>query len=605
MSDLEKARHVLRTTFGFASFRPGQEDVIQTVLSGSDVLAVMPTGSGKSLCYQVPALLRDGVTVVVSPLIALMRNQVASLRAFGISAASLSSANDYAENRAILDQIVRSELRLVYIAPERLAKPEIRDLLKRSRVNLLAVDEAHCISQWGHDFRPEYMSLGALRGELGDVPVLALTATADAATRADILAKLFPQRPQVFVHGFDRPNLRLAMRPKLSARKQVMDFVEAHPGDSGIVYCSSRRQTEELAADLREDGRKALPYHAGMESAVRSKNQDAFLQEDGVVVVATVAFGMGIDKPDVRFVCHAGLPKNIESYYQEIGRAGRDGLPADTLTLYGLDDIRLRRMQIEQSDSPESQKRVEKQRMNALISLCEAPRCRRQTLLAYFGESTQPCGNCDLCIDGVEVVDGTIAAQKALSAIARTGERFGTEHLINLLCGDATEAIMKFNHDRLPTFGVGKEHGKPEWRSIFRQLYAAQAISLDITNYGRWTITEQGRSVLKGAARIELRKHALGPSAESRQRRGRKASLELGDADPALYEALRSRRSELAKEQAVPAYVIFPDRSLADMSRIKPSTLEAMAEVHGVGRAKLARYGDEFLGVIRRHLEAG
>ncbi|MGH6621350.1 MAG: DNA helicase RecQ [Alphaproteobacteria bacterium] len=605
MSDLEKARNILRTTFGFASFRPGQEDVIQTVLSGSDVLAVMPTGSGKSLCYQVPALLRDGVTVVVSPLIALMRNQVASLRAFGISAASLSSANDYAENRAILEQVVRSELRLVYIAPERLAKPEIRDLLKRSRVNLLAVDEAHCISQWGHDFRPEYMSLGALRAELGGAPVLALTATADAATRADILAKLFPQKPRVFVHGFDRPNLRLAMRPKLSARKQVMDFVDAHPGDSGIVYCSSRRQTEELAADLRADGRKALPYHAGMESAARSKNQDVFLQEDGLVVVATVAFGMGIDKPDVRFVCHAGLPKNIESYYQEIGRAGRDGLPADTLTLYGLDDIRLRRMQIEQSDAPESQKRVEKQRMNALISLCEAPRCRRQTLLAYFGESTQPCGNCDLCIDGVEVVDGTIAAQKALSAIARTGERFGTEHLINLLCGDATEAIMKFNHDRLPTFGVGKEHGKPEWRSIFRQLYAAQAISLDITNYGRWTITEQGRGVLKGAARIELRKQTLGPSDGSKQRRGRKAPLDLGDVDPALYEALRSRRSELAKEQAVPAYVIFPDRSLADMSRLKPSTLEAMAEVHGVGRAKLARYGDEFLGVIRRHLEAG
>ncbi|MPY73475.1 MAG: DNA helicase RecQ [Alphaproteobacteria bacterium] len=605
MSDLEKARNILRTTFGFASFRPGQEDVIQTVLSGSDVLAVMPTGSGKSLCYQVPALLRDGVTVVVSPLIALMRNQVASLRAFGISAASLSSANDYAENRAILEQVVRSELRLVYIAPERLAKPEIRDLLKRSRVNLLAVDEAHCISQWGHDFRPEYMSLGALRAELGGAPVLALTATADAATRADILAKLFPQRPRVFVHGFDRPNLRLAMRPKLSARKQVMDFVDAHPGDSGIVYCSSRRQTEELAADLRADGRKALPYHAGMESAARSKNQDVFLQEDGVVVVATVAFGMGIDKPDVRFVCHAGLPKNIESYYQEIGRAGRDGLPADTLTLYGLDDIRLRRMQIEQSDAPESQKRVEKQRMNALISLCEAPRCRRQTLLAYFGESTQPCGNCDLCIDGVEVVDGTIAAQKALSAIARTGERFGTEHLVNLLCGDATEAIMKFNHDRLPTFGVGKEHGKPEWRSIFRQLYAAQAISLDITNYGRWTITEQGRGVLKGATRIELRKQTLGPSDGSKQRRGRKAPLDLGDVDPALYEALRSRRSELAKEQAVPAYVIFPDRSLADMSRLKPSTLEAMAEVHGVGRAKLARYGDEFLGVIRRHLEAG
>jgi ATP-dependent DNA helicase RecQ len=602
MSDLDRARHVLQTTFGFGAFRPGQEDVIRAVLSGDDVLAIMPTGSGKSLCYQAPALLRDGVTVVVSPLIALMRNQVAALRAFGIPAAALNSANDYAENRAILDQLARSALRLIYVAPERLSRPETRDLLKRSKVNLLAVDEAHCISQWGHDFRPEYMTLGAIREELNGVQVLALTATADAGTRADIVSKLFPQPPKVFVHGFDRPNLRLAMRPKMSARKQIADFVQEHPGMSGIVYCNLRRETEELADDLRQDGRKALAYHAGMDAALRSKNQDAFLQEDGVVVTATVAFGMGIDKPDVRFVCHVGLPKNIESYYQEIGRAGRDGLPADTLTLYGLDDIRLRRMQIEEGEAAEDQKRVEKQRLNALISLCEAPRCRRQTLLAYFGETTAPCGNCDLCIDGVEVVDGTTAAQKALSAIARTGERFGTEHLVSLLCGDSTEAIVKFRHDRLPTFGVGKEFAKPEWRSIFRQLYASQVISLDISKYGRWTITEQGRKVLKGGARIELRKQVLGPRAAKSKRRARSAPLELGDVDSALFEALRQRRRERATEQGVPAYVIFPDRSLAEMSRLKPSTLEALSGVHGVGEAKLAQYGTDFLGVIRQHL---
>ena len=599
MSDLERARDILRTTFGFPDFRPGQEEVIRSVLAGSDVLAVMPTGSGKSLCYQLPALLRDGVTVVVSPLIALMRNQVAALRAFGIPAASVNSANHFEDNREVLEQVERSALRLVYIAPERLARPETRELLKRSRVGLLAVDEAHCISQWGHDFRPEYMSLGALRSELGGVQILALTATADAATRGDILAKLFPQEPRVFVHGFDRPNLRLAMRPKLSAHRQVADFVAGHPRESGIVYCNTRRETEELAADLRHAGRTALPYHAGMEAALRSKNQDRFLQEDGVVVCATIAFGMGIDKPDVRFVCHAGLPKNIEGYYQEIGRAGRDGLPGDTLTLYGMDDLRLRRLQIEQSEAPDEQKRIERHRLNALIALCEAPRCRRQTLLAYFGEAAEPCGNCDLCIEGVEVVDGTVAAQKALSAIARTGQRFGTEHLISLLRGDATEAIAKFGHDRLPTFGVGTEHAKAEWRSIFRQLYAAQAISLDIANYGRWTITEQGRRILKGGARIELRKQALGPS----KRRARKEPQEPGEVDAPLYEALRARRRDLAREQSVPAYVIFPDRSLAEMSRLKPATLDQMAAVHGVGRAKLAQYGDDFLEVIRRHLE--
>jgi len=602
MTDLANAARVLHDTFGFGSFRNGQDDVIRAVLSGDDVLAVMPTGSGKSLCYQLPALLRDGLTVVVSPLIALMRNQVAALRAFGVSAASLNSANDPEENREILAQMERRQLQLVYIAPERLARADTRALLKRSGVSLLAVDEAHCISQWGHDFRPEYLALGTLQEELGGVQTIALTATADTSTRNDILERLFSTPPTVFVHGFDRPNIRLAMRPKASARRQVVDFVKGNRGESGIIYCSSRRQTEQLADDLCGQGIAALPYHAGLEPAIRSRNQDTFLQEDGVVVVATIAFGMGIDKPDVRFVCHASLPKNIEGYYQEIGRAGRDGLPADTLTLYGLDDIRLRRTQIEESDASDEQKRVERQRLNALVALCEAPRCRRQTLLAYFGEKSAPCGNCDLCIEGVEVVDGTIPAQKALSAIARTGQRFGTEHLISLLCGDQTDAIIRFGHDQLPTFGVGKDQPKNEWRSIFRQLYAAQVIALDISNYGRWTITEEGRDVLKGKAGIELRKQDL-TTAKRGRRNGAAPAETLSDADMALFEALRARRRDIAREQAVPAYVIFPDRSLAEMSRLKPSTLAQMGDVHGVGQAKLSQYGDDFLGVIRAYVE--
>jgi ATP-dependent DNA helicase RecQ len=601
MTGLAEAECVLRSTFGFGAFRAGQDDVIDAVLSGQDVLAVMPTGSGKSLCYQLPALLRDGLTVVVSPLIALMRNQVAALRAFGVPAASLNSANGPDENRNVLAQIARGELRLVYIAPERLAMPDTRALLKRARVGLLAVDEAHCISQWGHDFRPEYMTLGSLQEDLGGVQTIALTATADASTRSDILDRLFRRPPTVFVHGFDRPNLRLAMRPKSSARRQIMDFVADHARQSGIVYCSSRRQTEQLAGDLSGAGINALPYHAGLDGALRSRNQDTFLQEDGVVVVATVAFGMGIDKPDVRFVCHAGLPKNIEGYYQEIGRAGRDGLPADTLALYGLDDIRLRRTQIEESDLSAEQKRVERQRLNALVALCEAPRCRRQTLLAYFGEKTEPCGNCDLCIEGVEVIDGTIPAQKALSAIARTGERFGTEHLVDLLCGAETEAITRFGHDRLPTFGVGKDQPKNEWRSIFRQLYAAQVIALDMANYGSWTITPEGRDVLKGRSRVELRKQTL-TAERGKGRTGRSPAQDLTDVDMALFEALRLRRRDLARDQAVPAYVIFPDRSLAEMSRVKPTTLAAMAGVHGVGQAKLVQYGDVFLAVIHQHL---
>jgi len=607
MADLAAAQRALRTTFGFEAFRPGQADIVDAILDGHDVLAVMPTGSGKSLCYQLPALVRDGLTVVVSPLIALMRNQVAQLRGYGVAAAALNSANDANENRSVLGQIARGELRLVYVSPERLVKADTIDLLKRAKVALLAVDEAHCISQWGHDFRPEYAALGAVQVELGGVQTVAFTATADAATRADILEKLFRRPPAVFVHGFDRPNLRLAMRAKSAGRKQVADFINARRGQSGIVYCRSRRKTEELADYLRANGAEALPYHAGMEATARSRNQDVFLQEDGVVIVATVAFGMGIDKPDVRFVLHADMPANIESYYQEIGRAGRDGLPADTLMLYGMGDIRLRRMQIDESDATNEQKRVDRQRLNALVSLCESPRCRRQTLLSYFAETTEPCGNCDFCCDGAEVIDGTIAAQKALSAIMRTGERFGTEHLTNVLIGEDTDAIQKFGHDRLPTFGVGKEYGKQEWRSIFRQLHGAGIVALDVAGYGAWTMTEAGRRVLKGTAKIELRKDTLKPATRKTARAAANAAALADGAagDTALFEALRRRRSELAKKQRVAAYVVFADKTLIDMARRKPATAAEMGAVHGVGEAKLRQYGETFLEAIRQHAARG
>jgi ATP-dependent DNA helicase RecQ len=607
MPTLVAAQKALRSTFGFEDFRPGQGAIIETVLAGTDVLAIMPTGSGKSLCYQLPALLRDGLTVVVSPLIALMRNQVAQLKSYGVAAASLNSANDFEQNRQITQQLGSGELRLVYVSPERLAKPDTLQLLKRAKVGLLAVDEAHCISQWGHDFRPEYLALGAAQAALGGVQTVAFTATADTATRADILAKLFRRDPTVFVHGFDRPNLRLRMRAKTSGRGQIMDFVRAHFGESGIIYCGSRRKTEKIADYLRDNGANALPYHAGLDPQLRSRHQDMFLQEDGVVMVATIAFGMGIDKPDVRYVLHADLPSNIESYYQEIGRAGRDGLPADTLTLYGMGDIRLRRMQIDEKEASDEQKRVERKRLNALVGLCESVRCRRQILLDYFGEAAQPCGNCDICLDGVAVVDGTITAQKALSAMVRTGERFGTEHLANLLCGDDTEAILRFGHERLPTFGVGKEHGKPEWRSIFRQLHGAGLIALDSAGHGGWTMTPEGRLVLKGSATFALRQDTLKPLRRTARDSGSathgSATLaETTDADPALFEALKRRRLELAKERGVPAYIVFADKSLIDMARRKPRTPADMAQVHGMGEVKLAQYGHVFLEVIRQHL---
>lgn len=594
---------ILHDVFGFSTFRDGQEDIVRSVLAGDDVLAVMPTGAGKSLCYQLPTLVREGLTLVVSPLIALMRDQVAALRHFGVEAGSLNSANDPDENRRVADAVRDGRMRLLYASPERLANSNATEWLARSGVSLLAIDEAHCVSQWGHDFRPEYALLGEVRRRLGGVQTIALTATADVSTRGDIMHRLFETEPRIFIHGFDRPNLRLAMQSKDQSKRQLFAFLDKHRRESGIIYCASRNATEKLADSLCQAGYRAMPYHAGMAQADRAKNQDIFLQEDGVVMVATVAFGMGIDKPDVRFVAHAALPKSIEAYYQEIGRAGRDGEAADTLTLYGLDDMRLRRSQIEDSDASEEQKRVERQRLNALVALCEAPRCRRQTLLAYFGETTEPCGNCDLCIDGVVLFDGTIEAQKLLSAIVRTGERFGTEHIISILMGDETDAILRLGHSGLKTFGVGKDRSKTEWRSLLRQIYALGLIALELSEYGRWTITERGVAVLKGFERVELRADVLMKPRERKSRRGAMAAESVVPGDDPLLLALKTLRTRLAKEEAVPAYVIFSDRSLVDMAVKRPKSVGAFGEIHGVGQAKLDRYADAFLTVVREHAD--
>ena len=596
---LSDARALLHSVFGFNAFRPGQEEIVRAVLAGENVLAVMPTGSGKSLCFQLPAIARPGLTLVVSPLIALMRDQVQALTAAGVAAGSLNSSNEPAENARVMGLLRRRELRLLYVAPERLARPDTVEMLAEAQVTMMAIDEAHCVSQWGHDFRPEYLTLGNLARQIGGrLQTLAFTATADAPTRGDIVEKLFASEPRVFVRSFDRPNLRLAFKPKERSTRQVLSFVHAHPGESGIVYCSSRRKVEELAETLKTAGINARPYHAGLEKSVRDRNQDAFQQEDGLVMTATVAFGMGIDKPDVRFVCHADLPSNVEAYYQEIGRAGRDGLPADTLTLYGLGDMQLRRLQIEQSDSSDERKRIERQRLGALLALAEAPRCRRQTLLAYFGEASEPCGNCDLCVEGVELFDATVDAQKAMSAIVRTGERFGMEHLVAILTGDLTDNVSKYNHDQLPTFGVGKNRKAADWRSIFRQLSAVGLIAQDLMEHGRWWVTDEGWAVLKGKQKVELRK--IASSATSRgERRGRAVAPPIvSDADSELLDSLRSLRTRLARAQNVPAYVVFSDRTLVELATHRPSTLAALCEIHGIGDAKLDRYGAEFLAVI-------
>ncbi len=597
---------LLSRIFGYDGFRPGQAEIVESVAAGRDVLAIMPTGGGKSLCYQLPALMRDGLTVVVSPLIALMRDQVAQLRGNGVAAAALNSAADPDERRATERAVREGELKLLYLSPERLAAAGTAALLEEAGVSLLAVDEAHCVSQWGHDFRPEYRMIGELAARLGGVQTIALTATADEMTREDILARLFTRPPAVFLRGFDRPNIRLVMERRNDGRAQLLTFLGRHAGESGIVYCGTRRRVDETAAFLNGKGVRALPYHAGLSAEERSAHQDAFLREDGLVVVATVAFGMGVDKPDVRFVFHLDAPKTIESYYQEIGRAGRDGLAADAHTLYGGAEFRQYRMWIDESAAPEEVKRVERGKLEALAGLCEASSCRRVVLLSYFGEEASPCGNCDLCLGLVKTEDGTVLAQKALSAMARTGETFGREHLISILIGEDNEKVRARGHDRLPTFGVGRDLSRTAWRTVFRQLEAAGVAAVDKGGFASWRITGEGWEVLRGRRTVALRRvEDEGAGRGTRRRASPGAPADPSAADPAVLAELKQLRRRLAEEGNVPAYVIFADRTLVEMATALPEDEAGLASLHGIGEKKLAAFGPAFLDAIRRARDRG
>ncbi len=594
---LAEARAALKSVFGYDDFRPGQEEVIAAALGGEDVLAVMPTGSGKSMCYQLPAVVAGGLTLVVSPLIALMRDQVRQLDAVGVAAATLNSMTDPAETEQAWRRLEAGELRLLFVAPERLANG-LAARLGRMGVARLAIDEAHCVSQWGHDFRPDYRNLARVREALGSPPVMALTATADAATRADIARELFPEPPHTVVHSFDRPNLAIAFAVKDRPRAQIEDVVARHRSSSGIVYVAARQRAEGLAEWLSGKGVKALAYHAGLPQEVRARNQDAFLQEDGVVMTATVAFGMGINKPDVRFVVHADMPGGIEAWYQEIGRAGRDGLPAETLTLYGMEDMALRRRQIGEKDVSPERRRIEERRLSAMIDLAEAATCRRQAFLAYFGEASGPCGRCDLCAGGAKTYDASVDAQKVLSAVVRSGQRFGAAHVADILTGEASDAVRRHGHDGLKTFGVGQDRDRRQWMTTVRQLYAAGALAEASTEHGGFALTERGEAIMLGRETVELRVPEDRPA--RRRRSDRAAPAEGLEADvAALFEHLRTLRLELARAQGVAAYVVFPDRTLIDMARLRPSCLADMKLVDGVGEAKLARYGERFLAAIR------
>ncbi|MCZ0813598.1 MAG: DNA helicase RecQ [Pseudomonadota bacterium] len=587
------AATLLRDVFGFDAFRPGQEDIVTAVARGENVLAIMPTGGGKSLCFQLPALMRDGVTVVISPLIALMRDQVRALREAGVEAGALTSGNTEEETAAVWEALEAGRLKLLYIAPERLAAGSAMGMLRRIGVTLIAVDEAHCVSQWGHDFRPDYLRIGELRRAL-DVPLAAFTATADAETQVEIVEKLFDgEAPQSFLRGFDRPNIHLAFAPKDSPRKQIMDFAAARKGQSGIIYCGTRARTESLATALRQSGHNACHYHGGMEPQDRRDVETRFNTDDGLIVVATVAFGMGVDKPDIRWVAHADLPKSIEAYYQEIGRAGRDGAPAETLTLFGPDDIRLRRAQIDEGLAPPERRMADHGRLNALLGLAEALECRRATLLGYFGEKSTPCGNCDLCDTPPETFDGTLAVRKALSAILRTEERFGAGHLIDILTGNETDKVRERGHDALPTFGVGRDLDRRTWQGVFRQMMGHDLVRPDPERHGALRMTDRARPILRDEESITLRRDTL----VSKSRRPAAKAL-VSDEDAPLLSALKAKRRALAEAAKVPAYVVFNDRTLIEMAETRPASLDEMARIGGVGAKKLERYGDDFLTVI-------
>ena len=603
----DRARDILRSVFGYDAFRGQQAAVVDHMIAGGDALVLMPTGGGKSLCYQIPALVRPGVGVVVSPLIALMKDQVDALRQAGVRAAYLNSTLTAAEAAEVERAMRQGAIDLVYVAPERLVTARCLDLLANTEIALFAIDEAHCVSQWGHDFRPEYLQLSVLHERFPDVPRIALTATADGPTRSDIIERLALGEARIFAAGFDRPNIRYRVVPKNDAKAQLLAFLEAeHPLDAGIVYCLSRRKVEDVAAWLCTKGRVALPYHAGLDAGMRERNQDRFLKEEGVVMVATVAFGMGIDKPNVRFVVHLDAPKSLEAYYQETGRAGRDGLPANAWMTYGMQDVTALLALLDGANLDERQRRIERHKLNALLGFCEIATCRRQVLLGYFGERDHPpCGNCDNCLRPARVWDGIVAAQKALSAVFRTGQRFGVGHLVDVLRGHVTERVRQLGHDRLKTFGVGTDLDKKEWQSVFRQLVAQGHLDVDVEGHGGLHLGESAPAVLRGEVPIAFRGDDTAEMKPGRRREGRSPAPPLGGmADPgdeALWQALRARRLELAREQSVPPYVIFHDATLLEMVRRRPRDLAALSVIPGVGRSKLERYGETFLAAIAAH----
>ena len=695
-STRDAALAVLQKTYGYDSFRGSQAEIIEHVASGGNAFVLMPTGGGKSLCYQIPALLRAGVGVIVSPLIALMQDQVDALTQLGIKAAAINSNMESSANARTMRAVREGSLDLLYVAPERLLMDDFLSFLAETQVALFAIDEAHCVSQWGHDFRPHYVQLSELALRFPNIPRIALTATADGPTRKDIVERLHLAEGRTFVAGFDRPNIRYVVEVKKDPRKQLLRFIqESHPADSGIVYCLSRRLTEETAEWLSQQGRRALPYHAGLPPEVRARNQERFLREDGIVMVATIAFGMGIDKPDVRFVVHVNIPKNIEAYYQETGRAGRDGLPANALMLYSMADSTMLRKFIDDSEAAEQQKRIEHKKLNALLGLCEAASCRRSILLEYFGDAGSACGNCDNCLAPAETFDATLAAQKAISCCYRTGQRFGVGYLIEVLLGNADDRMRQFQHDQVSTFGIGKEHEKPEWQGIYRQLIALGLLSVDTTEFGSVVITDRGFQFLKDKGELKLRKttaarskrrlaeipkdfeweedrilfeelhtgclnykrrgegfahlslthrtlreivackpespeelsfiSGLGPekfehfgdvimqivrahvakygdSPSVKERRKATYTTRFEDKnDEEFFEVLRAWRVEQAREQGVPPYIIFLDKTLRSVVAKKPSSLMELSQISGVGQAKLERYGTEILGLVQRH----
>ena len=599
---LDQAQRILKDVFGYDAFRGNQGAIIERVGSGGDALVLMPTGGGKSLCYQVPALLREGLAVVVSPLIALMDDQVATLDELGVSAVALNSTLGADEQRDIAERIRRNEIKMLYLAPERLVQPRMLAFLQRLDIALFAIDEAHCVSQWGHDFRPEYMQLGQLAELFPGVPRVALTATADKRTREEIVQRLHLENAERFLSSFDRPNIFYRIVPKEQPRKQLLGFLAERRGDAGIVYCMSRKKVDDLAAFLTEQGFPALPYHAGLPSELRAYHQKRFLNEEGLIMVATIAFGMGIDKPNVRFVAHLDLPKSLEAYYQETGRAGRDGLPADAWMAYGLQDVIFLKQMLNNSEGDERHKRVEQHKLDAMLALCEETRCRRQVLLAYFDEELpNPCGHCDNCVDGVQTWDATEPARQALSAIYRSGQRYGVGHLVDVLLGRDNDKVRGLGHQHLSVFGVGKALTEPEWRSLFRQLVARGLADVDLEGFAGLRLSDSCRPLLRGEVTLELRRELASKTAKPA---ASAASQLVRSEERETWEALRTLRRKLAEEHSVPPYVIFPDATLLEMLRSQPASLSDMASISGVGARKLERYGQAFLEVLQGNVAA-